>query len=292
MEYIGTKLEEKISIKKLYTIHYFEYSKNYVFTGEAHNFWEMMFVDKGEVIVTAKDKTYKLKTGEMIFHEPNEFHNISSNGDVAPNIAIVSFECGSKAMKFFKDKVINLSSFEKQILSNILREARKAFSSALNDTYLVQIKKRQIAPFGACQLIKINLESLLINLIRRGESEELQEKIETQLLIKKSAKDLTEQIINFLEENLYNRIDFNDICNYTHRSGTTIKQIFKANKNMGVIDYYNDLKINEAKRLIRETSLNFTQIASKLSFTSVHYFSKNFKIKTGMTPSQYNNSIL
>ncbi|MEG2044973.1 MAG: AraC family transcriptional regulator, partial [Clostridia bacterium] len=38
--------------------------------------------------------------------------------------------------------------------------------------------------------------------------------------------------------------------------------------------------------------LNFTQIASKLSFTSVHYFSKNFKIKTGMTPSQYNNSIL
>ncbi|MEG2044897.1 MAG: AraC family ligand binding domain-containing protein, partial [Clostridia bacterium] len=73
MEYIGTKLEEKISIKKLYTIHYFEYSKNYVFTGEAHNFWEMMFVDKGEVIVTAKDKTYKLKTGEMIFHEPNEF---------------------------------------------------------------------------------------------------------------------------------------------------------------------------------------------------------------------------
>ncbi|MEG2044896.1 MAG: AraC family transcriptional regulator, partial [Clostridia bacterium] len=79
---------------------------------------------------------------------------ISSNGDVAPNIAIVSFECGSKAMKFFKDKVINLSSFEKQILSNILREARKAFSSALNDTYLVQIKKRQIAPFGACQLIK------------------------------------------------------------------------------------------------------------------------------------------
>ncbi|MEG1719086.1 MAG: AraC family ligand binding domain-containing protein, partial [Clostridia bacterium] len=153
MEYIGTKLEEKISIKKLYTIHYFEYSKNYVFTGEAHNFWEIMFVDKGEVIVTAKDKTYKLKTGEMIFHEPNEFHNISSNGDVAPNIAIVSFECGSKAMKFFKDKVINLSSFEKQILSNILREARKAFSSALNDTYLVQIKKRPIAPFGACQLI-------------------------------------------------------------------------------------------------------------------------------------------
>ncbi|MEG1718785.1 MAG: helix-turn-helix transcriptional regulator, partial [Clostridia bacterium] len=155
-----------------------------------------------------------------------------------------------------------------------------------------QIKKRQIAPFGACQLIKINLESLLINLIRRGESEELQEKIETQLLIKKSAKDLTEQIINFLEENLYNRIDFNDICNYTHRSGTTIKQIFKANKNMGVIDYYNDLKINEAKRLIRETSLNFTQIANKLSFASVHYFSKNFKIKTGMTPTQYNNSIL
>ena len=57
------------------------------------------------------------------------------------------------------------------------------------------------------------------------------------------------------------------------------------------MEYFLDLKIDEAKKLISEKELSYTQIAEKLSFGSIHYFSKIFKIKTGMSPREYDRSV-
>ena len=51
------------------------------------------------------------------------------------------------------------------------------------------------------------------------------------------------------------------------------------------------LKINAAKELIRTNRMNFTQIAEHLGYASIHYFSRQFKKVTGMTPSEYASSI-
>ena len=53
----------------------------------------------------------------------------------------------------------------------------------------------------------------------------------------------------------------------------------------------NLMKINEAKRLIRDGRHNFFEISEKLMFANSHYFSTIFKKHTGMTPTQYKNSI-
>lgn len=42
---------------------------------------------------------------------------------------------------------------------------------------------------------------------------------------------------------------------------------------------------------MRQTDLNFTQISQKLSFQSIHYFSRRFKQLTHMTPRQYKASV-
>ncbi len=51
------------------------------------------------------------------------------------------------------------------------------------------------------------------------------------------------------------------------------------------------MKIDTAKQLIRDNHLNFTEISDRLGYTSVHYFSRQFKKLTGMTPSEYATSI-
>ena len=58
-----------------------------------------------------------------------------------------------------------------------------------------------------------------------------------------------------------------------------------------MIDYFSKLKIDAARRMIREGQLNITQISSQLGFSSVHYFSRRFKALTGMTPSEYARSV-
>ena len=51
------------------------------------------------------------------------------------------------------------------------------------------------------------------------------------------------------------------------------------------------MKVEAAKELIRTEQMNFTQISEKLGYTSIHYFSRQFKKVTGMTPSEYASSI-
>ena len=131
MQYIGISLDEVFVIEELFSVHYFEFEKNYTFEGEKHDFWEFVYADKGEVEVIADTRRMPLRHGEMICHKPGEFHNILGTGTVAANIVIISFQCSSGHMDFFADKVIRIGDSEKKLLSLIIKETKEAFSSRL-----------------------------------------------------------------------------------------------------------------------------------------------------------------
>ena len=104
-----TKTAEELHITQIITIHYFEYTNTYHFHGESHDFWEFLCVDKGEVTVTAGEKKLTLQQGQIIFHEPNEFHNVQANGKIAPNLVVISFSCDSSCMKQFRNRLLSTS---------------------------------------------------------------------------------------------------------------------------------------------------------------------------------------
>ena len=57
------------------------------------------------------------------------------------------------------------------------------------------------------------------------------------------------------------------------------------------MEYYRNLKIRQAKVLLRESDGNISQIADALGYNSVQYFSRHFKQATGMTPREYTLSV-
>ena len=77
--YRKQKINCLLNISEIVTIHYFEFDRNFKSHGEKHDFWEMVYIDKGEMICTADKNRFVLKSGEMTFHKPNEFHNLSGN---------------------------------------------------------------------------------------------------------------------------------------------------------------------------------------------------------------------
>lgn len=290
MDYIKTKLKEEISVKSLISVHYFEFAKDYVFEGEKHDFWEFLYVDKGEVEVMADIKGYKLKMGEMIFHKPNEFHNLWANGKVAPNIVVISMDCNSPGMKFFENKIVSISDFEKNLLAQIIREAKEAFTSPLNISALYKLEKSTSPLFGCEQLIKIHLEQLLIHMVRKGSSIRTESRLSSAAK-ERSDEDLARKVISFLKENISINLTFDDVCRFSKLSKTNLKVIFKEKTNTSVMEYYKSLKIEESKKMIREGQNNFTEISAILGYASIHYFSRHFKKVTGMTPSQYASSV-
>lgn len=290
MNYESTLLAQDIVVERLITVHYFEYTSKFYFPGESHDFWEFLYVDKGEVTVNTDDSCHILKSGDIIFHKPLEFHNVVANGIIAPNLVVIAFECGSPAMAYFENKVLRVSDSEKNLLASIISEALDAFSSPLNDPNLTKLERKNESIFGAEQMIKINLERMLIQFYRKGATDWAN--IKTTSSIKEQTDlDTINKVIMYLEANISKNVTMKDICRENQIGYSLLQKLFHQRKGTGVIEYYRKMKIDLAKQYIRENSYNFTEIAEILGYSSIHYFSRNFKKVTGMTPSEYATSV-
>lgn len=289
-EFTRLSFEKLFNVEKLITIFYMELSKNFCYEGESHDFWEMVYIDKGEMICTADKNEFILKSGEMTFHKPNEFHNLSGNNSTAPNVSIITFECKSKAMKHFEGKIFKLSAEEKNLLSSLFEEGLSCFKLEDETNPLLQkIKKLPTAPFGSSQMTKNLLEIFLIKLCRN--TDVVTKKMRRSYLIDGvNVPYDVKEIIDILKDNIYGKITVSDVTKAVGKSESTVKKLFADYH--GIIKYYNFLKIKEAKRLIREERYNISQISDLLCFDTPQYFSKCFKGITKMTPSEYKRSIM
>ena len=285
--YIGCSLEDSLHIDELFTIHYFEYTNKFYFPGESHDFWEFVCVDKGSVKICMDDKELILHKGEIAFHQPNEFHNVSTYSLTAPNLVVISFRCNNPLMDFFKQRILKIDEKGRSLLAQILLEARDLFETPLNDPYVEQMEKRKDIPIGTEQLIRMGIEHFLLHLIRRYSA------TDNQIILPatKNTLDIFKRITDYMENNLSVRLSIDQICRDNMIGRTQLQNVFQKECQMGVIEYFSEMKIDAAKHMIRDGLLNFTQISEQLGYTSIHYFSRQFKRITGMTPSDYASSV-
>ena len=67
--------------------------------------------------------------------------------------------------------------------------------------------------------------------------------------------------------------------------------LFHKNLQISPGEYIRRAKLQESKLMIREGKMNFTEIAQVLQYSTVHHFSRQFKEKFGITPTEYARSI-
>lgn len=290
MDFYKYPLTKLFEIPQIITIHYFEYGADFSFDGESHNFWEFLCVDKGEVTVTADTNTYHLKKGDIIFHKPNQFHSVATNGITAPNLVVVSFVCNSPAMDFFEDRICLLGEQERNLLAAVIAEASHAFVTPLDNPYTRRLEKNPQQTPGAEQIIQLSLEQFLISLYRR-ESSASTEQFLTKSVKLKQDEETFAHILSYMNAHIAESLTIEQICHDNLLGRSQLQKLFRTKCDCGIIDYFSHMKVTRAKELIREKNMNFTQIADVLGYTSIHYFSRQFKKITGMSPSEYALSI-
>lgn len=297
LPYHGMELTDYVTVERLYSIHYFEYMSDFKFPGESHDFWEFICVDKGDVAVTGGDRHFVLHRGEIAFHQPNEFHDVQATGTSAPNLVVIAFQCTSPAMDFFRHKILQIDETERNLLAEIVIEARRCFDCRLDDPYLqnMPFKEQEEKP-GARQLIRIHLEHFLIHLLRRSLNpiSVIKSNIRPhpqKTTKKKSDIELFNRVADYLETHLGSHVTIDQVCRDNLLGRSQLQKIFREQCGLGIIEYFSLMKVNAAKQLIRTNKMNFTQISEHLGYTSIHYFSRQFKKVTGMTPSEYASSI-
>lgn len=293
MSYKSVSLQDVISIHEIYSIHYFEYMCDFSFPGESHDFWEFLCVDKGEVNVLAGEKFHALKKGDIIFHKPNEFHDVNSNGLIAPNLVVMSFSCDSPVMSFFEEKVLQISEPERLLLAQIIQEAKYVFEGRMDDPYQEELLQSEKPRFAGEQLIRLYLEQLLIQLIRRymARPDQPINPAIVKSIKQKADGELFTQIQEYMELHICESLTIEQLCRSNSVGRSQLQKLFRTRSGYGAIEYFSRMKVDLAKQMIRENHYNFTQIADALGFSSIHYFSRQFKRITGMTPSEYASSI-
>ena len=283
MNYTRTELENALCVDGIYTVHYFEYVKDFAYSGEFHDFWELVYADRKSLVLTAGAKEVRLEAGQMYIHKPNEFHNIRPDDKSTANSVVISFDSGCAELSRVAGTVITCSQEEKRLIGGIIREAENAFSTPLGNPYTAVMEKARASDFGAQQMIRLYLEQLLIQLIRKGENGAPPRRSEnSRLLI---------DICDWLEKNTDKQLHFNDILRKFSTSASVVKKVFHDQMDCGAMEYFTRLKVDAAKQMIRENDLNFTEIADRLGFNTSQYFTTVFRRVTGMTPTEYAFSV-
>ena len=225
-------------------------------------------------------------------HDAAIFLKTHAAGNTAPNVSIITFECKSRAMRYFEGKIFRLTQEEKALISMLFREGISTYTPVdPHNPLLQQMQRLEDAPFGSSQMTKNLLEIFLIRLHRKEDA--LAKK--SRYHYKVNGIDIpfpVKEILDLLQKNVYGSLSVADIARHLGKSESTVKNLFSLYQSGGIMHYYNFLKIEEAKRLIREGNCNFGQIATLLQFDTPQYFSMCFKRFVHISPQEYKKSIL
>jgi AraC-like DNA-binding protein len=102
--------------------------------------------------------------------------------------------------------------------------------------------------------------------------------------------DIIERSKNIFEKSIYHPMDMDELTRILNINYQTLLDQFRKKMDMTPYQYFLQLKINKAKELLMEGTLSIKEISYKLSFDSPYYFSRLFKRKTGVSPSQWSNT--
>lgn len=284
MDFYSVTLKKDILIDEICSVHYCEFAKHYTFPGEKHDFWELVYIDKGEILVNANSEEFLASSGDLLFHAPNEWHTLRANGVSAANVMILSFRCLSQAMQSFVNRRIKLSATEKNLLRNILSESQNAFSSPLDNPYDNSLQRAENTPIGSEQLIEVYLTQLLLLLLRQTEKPSSVDR-------KSGSAPMLDAIIAYMEQNVSKKLSLEILASEFHVSTSYIKRLFAQYKQTGAIHYFTLIKIDQAKQLLRESNLDISKIAEMLGYDNIYYFSNQFKKIRGMSPMEYRRSV-
>ena len=277
--YYNYAVKKAVTVKNLSTIESLTVGPDFSYPTEEHSFFELVFIESGSLLCTLRDTEVLLGAGELLVIKPDTRHSYSATDAAESSVFILCFHSASASLGIL-DRKITLDNDNTIIFSEIIDEAKKAFAFPF---------KRKIKPlsdpsFGAQQLVIVKLEEVLIRLVRAELNESsfirpVKSSIELE-------NNLVFDVISLLNQRVYSKITLDEISAQLFYSKTYLNALFKRSTGKTIMNYYNALKIKEAKKLLT-SGKSTSAVASALSFESTSYFIKFFRRSVGVTPTAF-----
>ncbi|NMA83206.1 MAG: AraC family transcriptional regulator [Epulopiscium sp.] len=270
-ELVPSVINPKFSIEKIHTLFYQEKERGFHFKGEKHHFWELTYVDRGMLKTTIEGEVYSLAQGDFILYAPNQYHNQWADDNVSVCFVTITFDMEFKDSHFLANRVFHGNVETKNLLHEILQEKNR-------NTYYSD------------DLIICYVKELIIKLVRDLRLESTIHKLSTDMQ-SNVENVIVSQALDFIHENIHLKLTVSNIASTIPISSSYLSTLFKKNTGHTLMEYINQLRLNKSKEYLRTSSYTITEIADLLGYSSVHYFSKQFKDYYGISPTVYARSI-
>lgn len=291
MDFLTNNTLYSFKIDTILSVHSFTCNTPIKGLSRGYDFLEFIYVEKGEIDFTSNTGSIRLHKGEIFFHNSNIVYSISPTSDISSTIISASFITSSQIKQFFEKNTFRLDRKGELVLNDFILEAYNSYDSDIESYFKPYMTLVPAASFGAEHMLRLHLELLLLHIIRKYHVEN-KATITTALIPSKTHTSINDdelfhRISSYMDDNINQKLSLEKICKDNLISHSKLQKLFKTRTGKGAIDYFIEQKIEIAKLLISENGLNFTQISEYLGYSSVHFFSRQFKKVTGMTPSEF-----
>lgn len=261
-------IKPKLAVNRLFTFFYQEKEPGFIFPGESHHMVELTYVDQGSLHSVADGQDLLLKQGDLVLYPPDQWHMQYADIGVAPRFITLSFDVEGFDFQGLSNRVIQASQTSINLLQQMLKEQERAETGAedmllaLLSQLLIQLRRSTTSNAPLRSTHCLNNENTIIRNAQQFISKSIRQKLSVPL-----------------------------VAQNTDVSPSYLTALFHKHLQISPGEYIRRIKLQESKQMIREGNMNFTQIAQTLQYSTIHHFSRQFKEKFGITPSEYAKSI-
>ena len=251
----------------------------------SHDFVELIFIVHGQGVQVVEEHEYEVAAGDVFVLQGNQKHyfkdasqveiinvmvNDFNNPEVVPD-KLRQLE-GFKALFILEPKYRARHHFKNMLKLN--REELAKIELTLNAMFLEQKEQNE----GFEIVIANRLQELIVILSRHYSSIKATE-----------AKSLVRlgKVIEYFENNPDDKIYIEDMASLANMSMRNFQRIFKKALGLSPVNYLTQVRLQKARKLLRETDLQIADISAISGFTDSTYFIKCFKQSYGTTPLKF-----
>lgn len=265
-------IENQLNIKNE-TIAFHFHSNN--FEKHTHDYFEIMLITENFGTHTLNGKTFQLKTHEACIIKPTDEHSLSCPSNKESRhlnimISVPQFRLLCNAIDVSLFSQLNNTEHPE----NTIKLSQHDFNKILNFAYKYQsLSTSHIAKKSGI------LNCLTLSL--------LEEFYLSSTTIAEQIPSWLKTFINNLSTIEYLEMKPSEVFEKIPYSYSNFEKLFKKHMSIPFVSYFNNLKIEYAKSLLKTTDFSVITIANKICMHSLGHFYNVFKEKTGQTPTQY-----
>lgn len=242
-----------------------------------HSTYEIYYINKGERLYFIRDKLYHIKAGDMVFISPGEIHATLNEKN------------------FGYDRIV--VNFDKQLFLDV--------AAIFEDINFLEVFEENKAMISFDGQERIAIEKLLFDMLSEYEEKALTGKLKLMLFellrqvnLRKIEFDKNgmrpsyvhktiADIVGYVNNNYALELKLEDVAKKFFISPYYLSRAFKKTVNISFVDYVNNVRIMEAKKLLTSSNMSIMQISEAVGFKSNTHFGRVFKRITGLAPMKY-----